>query len=71
MSYHPVGVDLGRSLGVQGNHLELPEVRLADVKVLRTHVVDVRDVVLVKVVFANISATITWKKIESSVHNMF
>lgn len=58
VTHHPVGVDLGCAFGVQRNHLELAEVRLADVKVLWTHVNDVGHVVLVEVVFAGVATTI-------------
>lgn len=58
MSNHPVGVDLRCSLGVQVHHLKLPEVGDADGVVLRTHVKEVRDVVVVKVVFAGVSSTV-------------
>lgn len=59
MADDPVGINLRGTFGVQRNHLELAEVCLANVKVLGTHVVDVGHVVLVKVIFAGISTTIT------------
>lgn len=59
MADDPVRINLRSAFGVQRNHLELAEVCLTNVKVLRTHVVDVRNVVLVKVIFASISTTIT------------
>lgn len=59
MADDPVGINLRGAFGVQRNHLELAEICLANVKVLGTNVVDVRHVVLVKVIFASISTTIT------------
>ena len=47
----PSGGHLSGALGVQVDHLEVPEVRLADGVVLRTHVVNVRDTIIVKVIF--------------------
>lgn len=62
MADYPVGVNLWGALGVQRHHLELAEVCLADVKVLGTNVIDIRHVVLVKVILASISTAITWKE---------
>ena len=59
MPDHPVGVNLGGTRGVQRNHLESAEVCFADVKVLRTHVIDVQNIVLIKIVFAHITTAIT------------
>lgn len=59
MADDPVGINLRGAFRVKRNHLELAEVCLTDVKVLWTHVVDVRNVVLIKVVFASISTAIT------------
>lgn len=58
MPDHPVGVDLGCTLGVQRNHLESAEVSLTDGEVLRAHVVDVQNIILVKIVFAHIPTSI-------------
>lgn len=55
----PVGVDLSGALGVQVDHLEVPEVGLADGAVLRAHVVDIRHAVVVEVVFTRISSPVT------------
>lgn len=59
MTDNPVRVNLGGAFGVQRNHLELAEVCLTNAKVFWTHIIDVGHVVLVKVIFASISATIT------------
>lgn len=59
MADDPVRINLGGAFGVQRNHLELAEVCLTNIKVLWTHVVDVRHIVLVKVIFASISTAIT------------
>lgn len=55
----PVGVDLCGPLRVQMHHLEVPEVGFADGVVLRTHVVNVRDAVVVKIVFTDVTPPIT------------
>ena len=55
---HPVGVDLRGSLGVQVDHLKLPEVRYADGVVLRAHVENVRDAVVVEVVLAGVPSSV-------------
>lgn len=59
---HPVRVNLRGAFGVQGHHLELPEVCLADVKVFGAYVVDVGHVVLVEVIFASITTAVAWGK---------
>ncbi|TNN87265.1 hypothetical protein EYF80_002467 [Liparis tanakae] len=58
MPDHPVGVNLGGARGVQGNHLESAEVCFTDVEVLRAHVMDVQNTVLVKIVFAHVTTAI-------------
>lgn len=58
--HHPVGVDLSGSLRVQVDHLELPEVCATDGAVLRTYVKDIWDAVIVKVVLAGVTSSITW-----------
>lgn len=59
MAYHPVRVVLGCPFGVQRNHLESAEIGLTDINVFRTDVIDVWHTVLVKVIFASITSTIT------------
>ena len=59
MPDHPVGVDLRGSLGVQVDHLELPEVRHADGVVLGAHVEDVGDAVVVEVVLAGVPPSVS------------
>lgn len=59
MADDPVGIDLSGALGVQGDHLEVAEVGLTDGIVFRTHVVDVGDAVIVKVVFTSITPSVT------------
>ena len=59
MPDHPVGVNLGGALGVQRNHLESAEVCFTDGKVLRAHIMDVQNIVLVKIVFAHVTTAIT------------
>lgn len=46
---------------IQVNHLELPEVCDANGTVFRTHIQNIRDTVIVKVVFAGIASSITCK----------
>jgi len=58
MSDHPVGIDLSGSLRIQVDHLELSEVCDTDGIVLRTHVKNIWNTVVVKVVFAGISSPI-------------
>ena len=62
MPDHPVGVNLGGALGVQRNHLESAEVCFTDGKVLRAHIMDVQNIVLVKIVFAHVTTAITWEE---------
>lgn len=63
VSDHPVGVYLCGSLGIQVDHLELPEVGDADGIVFRTHVKNVWDAVIVKIIFAGIPPSIPcWRK---------
>lgn len=59
MPHHPVGVDLRGACWVQRHHLESAEISFTDGKVLRAHVIDVQNTVLIKVVFADITTTIT------------
>lgn len=59
MAYHPVRVVLGCPFGVQRNHLELAEIGLTDINVFRANVIDVGHIVLVKVIFASITSTVT------------
>lgn len=61
MPDNPVRINLGGAFWIQRNHLELAEVCLTDIEVLRTNIIDIRNVVLVKVVFASISTTIAWE----------
>lgn len=62
MANNPVRVNLRCAFGVQRYHLEFTEVCLADVKIFRTHVVDVGHFVLVKIILADITTTIAWKR---------
>lgn len=63
MSDHPVGINLSGSFGVQVDHLELPEVGDTDGIILWTHVDNIWDVVVVKVVFAGVTSPIgCWKR---------
>lgn len=62
MPDHPVGVNLGGARGVQRNHLESAEVCFTDGKVLWTHIIDVQNVILVKIVFAYVATAIACKK---------
>lgn len=55
---HPVRIDLSGSLGIQVDHLELPEVCSGDGVVLRAHVENIWDAVVVKVVYAGVSSSI-------------
>lgn len=61
MPDHPVGVNLGGALRVQRNHLESAEVCFTDRKVLWAHIINVQNIVLVEIVFADITTTITWE----------
>jgi len=58
MADNPVRINLGGAFWIQRNHLELAEVCLTDIKVLRTHVIDVRHTVLIEIIFASISTAI-------------
>ena len=62
MSDHPVGIDLGGSLGIQVDHLELSKVCDTDGVVLRTHIENIWDTVVVKVIFASIASSIACLK---------
>lgn len=62
MPHHPVGVNLRGAFGIQGYHLESAEVCFTDGKVLRANIMDVQDIVLVKIILANISTAITFKE---------
>lgn len=68
VSHHPMGVDLKGSLGVQVHHLKLPEVRNTDGIVLWARVKEVRNVVIVKVIFTGITTAISCK-IHSQIMN--
>lgn len=59
MPDHPVRVNLRGAFGVQRNHLESAEVCFADGEVLWANVIDVQNIVLVKIVFARITTAIT------------
>lgn len=59
MADHPVRVILGCPFGVQRNHLESAEVSLTDVNVFRTDVINVWHTVVVKIIFASITSTVT------------
>lgn len=41
VTHHPVGVNLRSALGIQRYHLEFAEVCNTNVKVLRTHIIDI------------------------------
>lgn len=56
----PVGVDLGSSCGIEGNHLEPAEICFTNGKVLWADIKNIRHVIVVKVVFASVSSAITW-----------
>ncbi len=56
----PVGVDLGSSRGIERDHLEPAEVCFTDAKVLRANVVNIRHVIDVKVVLANVASPVSW-----------
>lgn len=58
MPYHPVGIDLCCSFGIQMDHLELSEVCAADAVVLWAHVEYVWDAVVVKVIFACVASSV-------------
>lgn len=62
MSDHPVRIDLSGSLGIQVDHLELPEVCRTYGVVLRAHVENIRDAVIVKVVYAGVSPSIAYTR---------
>lgn len=63
VSDHPVGIDLRGSLGVEVNHLKLPEVCDTNGTVFRARVKDIRDIVIIKVILTGVTTTITWEKI--------
>lgn len=58
VSDHPVGINLCGSLRIQVDHLELPEICGTDGIVLRTHIKNIWDTVIVKVIFAGIPSSI-------------
>lgn len=58
VSDHPVWINLSGSLGIQVDHLELPEVCDTDGVVLRTHIKNIWDTVVVKVIFAGVASSI-------------
>lgn len=55
---HPVGVNLGIPLRVQDHSLVGPEVGQGDLRILRTHINAIDDLVLVEVSFTDISYSI-------------
>lgn len=59
---NPVGINLRCSLRIQGNHLESTEVCLTYVNILRADVINVINLVIVKIIFACIAPPITWQK---------
>lgn len=59
MAYNPVRVILGGSFGIQRNHLEPAEIGFTDVNILRTDVINVWHIIMVKVIFAGITSAIT------------
>lgn len=59
VSYHPVGIDLRGSFRIQMHHLELSKVGDTDAVILGAHVKDVGDAVVVKVVFACVTSSIS------------
>lgn len=58
---NPVGINLSCSLGVQRDHLELSEISFTDGIVFRTYIKNIWNIVIVKVIFANITSAITCK----------
>lgn len=62
MANDPVGVDLSSALGVQVDHLEVPEVGFTDGTIFRTHVINVWDAVIVKVVLASVPTSVTCRQ---------
>lgn len=68
VSYHPVGVDLKGSLGIQVYHLKLPKVCNTDGIVLWASIEEIRNVVVVKVIFTGITTAISYK-IHSQIMN--
>lgn len=59
VTHNPVWIILGCPFGIQGNHLKPSEVSLTDVHIFRADVINVWHTVLVKVIFASISTSIT------------
>lgn len=55
---NPVGINLRGALGIQRNHLESTEVCFTDGEVLGAHVIDVQNAVVIKIIFARITAAI-------------
>lgn len=62
VSHYPVRINLSGSLRIQVDHLELPKVGGSDSIVLWTHIKNIWDTVIVKVVFAGIPSSITCKE---------
>lgn len=62
MANDPVGINLSGALGVQVDHLEVPEVCLADGVVLGTHVVNIRNTVVVEVVFTSVPTPVACRQ---------
>lgn len=59
VTHNPVWIILGCSFWIQGNHLKPSEVSLTDFHIFRADVINVWHTVLVKVIFASISTSIT------------
>lgn len=58
---NPVWIILGCSFGIQGNHLKFSEISLTNFHIFRADIINVWHTVLVKVIFASISTSITCK----------
>lgn len=56
----PVGVNLGSSRGIERNHLEPTEVCFTDAEILWANIVNIRHVIDVKVVLANVASPVSW-----------
>lgn len=56
----PVGINLCGPLGIQRDHLEVSEVCLGDGVVLGTHIINIWDVIIVKVIFTNITSAVAY-----------
>lgn len=60
---YPVWINLSGPFGIQMHHLELSEVGYTYSIVLWAHVQNVRDAVIIKIILADITSTITYKKL--------